>query len=282
MTSDGLLPARRPNDGRPGAVTRRASAATVARRREVADYVMRQGSAAVTELAEAFGVSAMTIHRDLDDLEEQGLVRKYRGGATAQPSSVFESSIGYRRTAHQAEKEAIAAEVLKEIEPGMSLMLDDSTTALAIARRLGEIAPLTVATNHLETMQLLAGAAGLRLLALGGEYHTTHESFLGVGCVDAIEATRTDLVIVSTSAISDADAFHQEQEIVTVKRAMVRAGERRILAVDHSKLDRRALHRVGPLSDYDLLVVDAGAPEDFVRRLRDRGVEVRVAAPAPA
>lgn len=276
-------PDRRPPNGRRDGVTqRRASAATLARRREVAEHVMRQGSAAVAELADAFGVSAMTIHRDLDELEEQGLVRKYRGGASAQPSSVFESSISYRRTAFQAEKSAIAAAVLREVEPGMSLMLDDSTTALAIARRLVDVAPLTVATNHLETMQLLSGVAGLRLIALGGEYHTTHDSFLGVGCLDAIEATRTDLTIVSTSAISDTDAFHQEQEIVTVKRAMVRAGARRILAVDHSKLDRVALHRVGPLEDYDLLVVDADAPPEFVARLRERRLEVRVAAKGDA
>lgn len=261
--------------------SRRGASSAVSRRREITDYVMRQGSAAVTELADAFSVSVMTIHRDLDELEEQGLVRKYRGGASAQPSSVFESSIGYRRTANIREKEAIARAALAEIEPGMSVMLDDSTTALALAQLLVDAGPLTVVTNHLETMQLLNAAPGIRLIALGGEYHPTHDSFLGIACVDAIEGTNTDLTVVSTSAVSDTHAFHQEQEIVAVKRAMIRAGSRCVLAIDHTKLDRVALHRVGPLSDYDLIVVDDGAPPAFVDRLRERGSTVRVASGSP-
>lgn len=242
----------------------------------MADHVMRQGSASVTELAETFSVSVMTVHRDLDELERQGMVRKFRGGATAQASSVFESNIAYRLTAHEREKEAIARHVAGLIEPGSSVMLDDSTTALAVARRLGEVAPLTVVTNFLEAIKVLAVTPGIRLMALGGEYHATHDSFLGVACVDAVEAMNTDVVVVSTSAISDSYAFHQEQEIVVVKRAMLRSGSRRILAIDHSKLDRVALHRVAPLEDFDVIVVDSRAPAEAVQRLRDRhpGLEV--------
>ncbi|MFD2350076.1 hypothetical protein ACFSTC_13110 [Nonomuraea ferruginea] len=100
----------------------------------------------------------------------------------------------------------------------------------------------------------------MRLIALGGEYHATHDSFLGLGCVDAVEAVSTDVVVVSTSAISEKYAFHQEQEIVLVKRAMLGSGTRRILAVDGSKLARVALHRVAPLDDFHVVVVDANAP----------------------
>ncbi len=238
---------------------------------------MRHGSASVSELAEVFHVSVMTVHRDLDELELQGMVRKYRGGASAQASSVFESNIAYRLTAQIAEKEAIARHVVGLIEPGSSVMIDDSTTALAVARHLAEVAPLTVVTNFLEAIKLLAPVPGIRLMALGGEYHPTHDSFLGVGCVDAVEAMNTDTVIVSTSAISDRHAFHQEQEIVLVKRAMVAAGTRCVLAVDHTKLDRVALHRVAPLEKFDVIVVDAQAPAETVQRLRERRYNVEVA-----
>ncbi|WP_326825394.1 DeoR/GlpR family DNA-binding transcription regulator [Streptosporangium sp. NBC_01756] len=256
--------------------SRQHPAGGAARRQAMAERVMRQGSASVAELAEAFGISVMTVHRDLDELERQGMVRKFRGGATAQASNVFESNIAYRRAAHQEEKEAIARHVARLVEPGISIMLDDSTTALAVARRLGGITPLTVVTNFLEAVKLLAGAPGIRLMALGGEYHPTHDSFLGVSCVDAVEAMNTDMVVVSTSAVSDRCAFHQEQEIVVVKQAMLRSASRRVLAVDHSKLDRVALHRVAPLDAFDLIVVDSRAPADVVQRLREghRNVEI--------
>lgn len=248
-----------------------------ARRQEMAEHIVRQGSATVTELAESFAVSVMTVHRDLDELERQGMVRKVRGGVTAQASNVWESNIAYRLKAHTAEKDAIARLVAGLIEPGSSIMLDDSTTALAVAGHLAEAAPLTVVTNFLEAIRLLAGNPDIRLIALGGEYHATHDSFLGLGCVEAVDTVSTDVVVVSTSAVSDQYAFHQEQEIVLVKRAMLRSGGRRILAVDGSKLARVALHRVAPLADFDVIVVDSNAPQELLQRLRDHHPNVQVA-----
>ncbi|MCP2347782.1 DeoR/GlpR family DNA-binding transcription regulator [Nonomuraea roseoviolacea] len=257
--------------------SRPRAAGGASRRQAMAEHVMRQGSVSMTELAEIFEVSVMTVHRDLDLLESQGMVRKFRGGASAQASSVFESNIAYRKTAQTAEKEAIARHVVGLIEPGSSVMFDDSTTALAVARHLGEVTPLTVVTNFLEAIRLLAPVPGIRLMALGGEYYPTHDSFLGVACVDAVEAMNTDTVVVSTSAVSDRHAFHQEQEIVLVKRAMLASGTRCVLAVDHTKLDRVALHRVAPLEAFDIIVVDSRAPEEAIQRLRDRHHRVDVA-----
>ncbi|MEV0166835.1 DeoR family transcriptional regulator [Nonomuraea fuscirosea] len=257
--------------------TRQHTSSRSVRWQGMAEHIVRRGSASVTELAESFGVSLMTVHRDLDELARQGMVRKVRGGATAQASNVWESNIAYRLKAHTAEKDAIARVVAGLIEPGGSVMLDDSTTALAVARHLDELLPLTVVTNFLEAIRLLAGRPDLRLIALGGEYHATHDSFLGLGCVDAVEAVNTDLAVVSTSAVSEEYAYHQEQEIVLVKRAMLRSASRRVLAVDGSKLARVALHRVAPLADFDVVVVDANAPADLLQRLRDHHGNVLVA-----
>ncbi|MEV6106326.1 DeoR/GlpR family DNA-binding transcription regulator [Streptomyces sp. NPDC051940] len=249
----------------------------IARRRAMAEHVIRQGSVSVTELAETFGVSVMTVHRDLDELEGRGMVRKFRGGASAQASSVFESNIAYRMTANQDAKESIARVVVDTLEPGSSVMLDDSTTALAVARQLGRVAPLTVVTNFLEGMKLLSDAPGIRLMALGGEYHPGHDSFLGLACIDAIEAMRTDVAVVSTSAVSGGYAFHQEQEIVLVKRAMLATATRRVLAIDHTKLRRVGLHRVVPLDVFDTVVIDAGADAKDVEALREQHPDVRIA-----
>ena len=75
---------------------------------QVRQYVLANQSASPAELARRFGVSVMTVHRDLAELEQQGVVRRFRGGVTAQPSAVFESNIAYRMNAMQAEKDAIA------------------------------------------------------------------------------------------------------------------------------------------------------------------------------
>ncbi len=238
----------------------------------------RGGSATAAELAERFDVSLMTIHRDLDELERQGLVRKFRGGVTAQPSGVFESNVAYRLKAMRAEKAAVAEHALKLIEPGMAVMLDDSTSTLEIARRLGSgsIAPLTVVTNFLEALTLLAGERGIHLMALGGDYDPLHSSFLGVSCVEAVQLLRVDICFTSTSAVSGGFAYHQEQHVVSVKRAMLGSAAKNVLLLDHSKLGRVALHRLAPLSRFDLVLVDDGASDRLLRDLDEHEVPYEV------
>ncbi|MFL6122209.1 DeoR/GlpR family DNA-binding transcription regulator [Actinophytocola sp.] len=247
------------------------------RRKALADHVLSAGSVSAADLAELFAVSLMTIHRDLDELERQGLVRKYRGGVTAQPSGVFESNVAYRKKSMQHAKEAIAEHVAAMVEPGMAVMLDDSTTALALARRLTGITPLTVVTNFLEIINLLSRERDIRLMALGGDYDPLHDSFLGMSCVDAIESLRVDLCFVSTSSVSGGFAYHQEQHIVSVKRAMLDAAARSVLLVDHTKLGRVALHRVAPLSVFERVVVDDGASAEALRELDEHKVVHEVA-----
>lgn len=265
----GLGPAQGNDTGDRGRPARRQA--------EMADTVVQHGSVSAAELAKAFHVSLMTVHRDLDELERRGVVRKHRGGASAQPSSVFESSVAYRKAVAQQEKQALAEYARQLLEPGMAVMLDDSTTVLEVVGLLPDVGPLTVATNFLEAIARLSRMERIRLLALGGEYHPTHDSFLGVPCIEAVEALRTDLLLTSTSAISATHAFHQEQEIVLVKRAMMRSARRSVLLVDHGKLQRSALHRLAPLSEFDLVVTDERTPEEDVRALREQGARVETA-----
>ncbi|PSL02836.1 DeoR family transcriptional regulator [Haloactinopolyspora alba] len=246
------------------------------RQGQIADHVLREGSESANHLAELFGVSLMTIHRDLDELERQGVVRKFRGGVSAQPSSVFESNVAFRLRTAKSEKESIARHARSMIEPGMAVMLDDSTTTLEVAHLLPDLSPLTVITNFLEVIKSVSRMPGVRLISLGGEYYPTHDSFLGVPCIEAIESLRADILFTSTSAVSTTDAFHQEQEIVLVKRAMMRCARRKVLLVDHTKLGGSALHQLAPLTDFDDVVVDGGASEEFVRKLRDHHVNVHV------
>lgn len=255
MTADG--PSER---GRPGQ-----------RQADIAEHVLEYGSVSASDLAERFGVSLMTIHRDLDELARQGVVRKFRGGVSAQPSSVFESNVAYRGRVALAEKTALARRARELVEPGMAIMLDDSTTTLELARLLADAAPLTVVTNFLETIKLVTGMPGIRLIALGGEYVATHDSFLGLPCVEAVEALRVDLLFCSVSTVDEGYAFHQEQDIVLVKRAMIGASRRRVLMVDHGKLGRAALHRLAPLSDFDLVLTDDAAPPETLRAMREAG-----------
>jgi DeoR/GlpR family transcriptional regulator of sugar metabolism len=255
-----------------------SSRSTRAQRQQlIADHVVSHRSVSVADLATLCQVSEMTIYRDIEELQQQGVVRKFRGGVTAQPSGVFESNVAYRQAAMRNEKEAVARRARDFVEPGMSIMLDDATTTLALARLLSDVTPLTVATNYLETMRLMSGFRDVHLVGLGGDYDRTHDSFLGLPCVDAVDALRVDAAFVSVSAVSGGHAHHQEQHIVAVKRAMLRSARRRFLLVDHSKLGRDALYRVARLTGFDLVIVDDQASPEALGELREHGVTYEVA-----
>jgi DeoR/GlpR family transcriptional regulator of sugar metabolism len=247
------------------------------RRQRIAAVVLAHESVSARDLALRFDVSLMTIHRDLDELERQGVLRKTRGGASPQPSSLFESNVRYRLATARAEKEALARYALSLIEPGQAVLLDDATTTLALARLLPGIAPLTVITNYLASIQALHDAPGIRLIALGGVYFPSHDSFTGIVCESAIGSLRADVFFMSTSAVSHGTAYHQEQEIVAVKRAMLRSASRRILLIDHAKLAKTALYQLAPLADFDLIVVDDGVDATGLSMLEEAKVPFVVA-----
>ena len=233
------------------------------RQQSIIDHVLSSGFASAADLATLTGVSLMTVHRDLDALVSRGLLRKYHGGVSAQPSTVFESSSDFRLHTHTREKAALAADALGFITPGMSVMIDDSTTALALANLLGDVGPLTVVTNYRQVQETLREVPDIRLIALGGEYSRTHDSYLGLPCQEMVNSFSVDIVFLSTSAMNADMTFHQEQEIVLVKRAMLAASSTRVLLMDSSKMPRPALHRLAPLSDYDRLIVDADTPPEL-------------------
>lgn len=251
--------------------------ARATRQKVVSDYVLERGSATAAEIAELTAVSVMTVHRDLAELARQGIVRRYRGGASAQPSSVFESNIEFRLRTAQPEKAAIAALARELVEPGMSVLLDDATTTLALARLLPGIEPLTVVTNYLGALLALRGAPGIRLIGVGGTYSGTHDSFNGVGCVEAVSSLNVDLAFVSVSSMTPTMTYHREQEIVVVKRAGMAVAERSVLLMDSSKIGRRALHRVAPVADFDLVVTDSGVDREALAELRAGPTRVEVA-----
>lgn len=241
------------------------------------DAVMTEGAIRIEQLADQFAISLMTVHRDLDELESRGLLRKTRGVATALSTSLVESSDVYRSSRQIVEKEAVARAALDFIEPGQALVLDDSTTTLHLVQHLESKAPLTVITNVLTIMNQLAGVQGVTLLALGGEYYNWCSAFMGGMTRQAIERLRPDVSIMSTPAITGDIVYHQMLETVDTKRAMLNSSKKRILLVDHTKFEKRALHRLAHLTEFDVVIVDAETALTDVERMRSQGIFVVVA-----
>lgn len=251
-----------------------------ARQAQIADHVIAHGSASPQELAAEFGVSTMTIHRDLEVLERRGIVRRFHGGVTAQSSGVFEPGLAQRMKARTDEKAKIAQTALELVEPGMSLLLDDSTTVRQMIPGLQEKTPLHVGTMFLEGLRLLSQMAvnsEMTVIGLGGVYNAPHDCFVGLQCVEQIRTIRADAVFLSSSAVSATHAFHQEERIVELKRELINAATQRYLLIDAAKLGKVALHRVVPLDEFDCIITDSDADPEVLRAWDSAGIRYRLA-----
>lgn len=242
----------------------------------IADYVRMQGEARLDALAEHFGVSRMTIHRDIDKLAQQGVLRKLHGAVTAQPSSVYESLYAYRSQADMATKAALAHAAMAEVMPGQAVLLDDSTTVAALAPMIADAAPLTVATNSLGLMQELAHRDEIALIAIGGNYAPTYNAFIGPDCEAALGRIRVNLALVSASGVADGVALVQDAQVTRAKAAMLAAAERRVLVLGSGKFGRIALNKLARLDAFDAVYTDTGLPASRARALRDTGVPLNL------
>ncbi len=249
----------------------------LARRQSIAEAVMNEGSVRIEDLAERFGISLMTAHRDLDELVMRGILRKTRGIASAASTSLIESSDVYRSNKQAREKNALAMAAMQYLEPGQAIFLDDSTTVLQMAQHLPSSAPLTVITNSLTLMGELRGVRDLSLIGLGGQYFNWCNAFMGRMTTHEISQLRADTVFMSMSAITDDIVFHQSLEMVDTKRAMLDSAARKILLADHTKFGRRALYALAPLTAFDVVIVDDKTPQADIDRMRAKKINVVIA-----
>lgn len=250
------------------------------RRFEIAEFVKARGGARIDELADQFGVSTMTIHRDLDHLHAQGMLRKVRSGAEAPPSEAFERNIELRKALNLAEKQAVAKAAFVWAADRVDMQavaIDDSTTALHLLPALFEHLPLTVVTNFLPAINELSTDARVRLNAIGGDYVPEFSSFVGPQSVRALRDMHYDVLFMSVPAVSRGMCFHPSSPAADLKRAFMESAEMRVLMIDHSKVARRAIHRICDVVDFDAVVVDEGVDPADLQRLQDTGATVVVA-----
>ena len=246
------------------------------RRRILLEHVLRTGSAQLDELAAQFGVSRMTVHRDLDALASQGIVRRVHGGVTVRSSNLVESNFLYRSRLAEREKQAIAFAAAELVEPGQAIIIDDSTTAGRLTSFIPARKPLTVITNSVTVVEQLKESHGIETICLGGRYNPRFNAFFGYVCEKAISSLRANTLFMSASTVFSGVAYHQQEDVVKTKRALMGVADKRVLLVDSSKFGVTALIRLAELSEFDVVLTDSGVAPTEAEMLRQNGVNLRI------
>jgi len=250
------------------------------RQEHIVRIVEEHGRARVSDLAALFGVSAVTIRKDLVALEAERRLTRTHGGAIAVDRSRPELSFDIRERLQADEKQWIGAAAATLVQDGESIVLDASTTALSVARHLKARpgwSQLTVLTNGLRIASELAGHPGIIVLMLGGRVRWEALSVvgqLGDGLFSRINIQKAFLGAAGFTLESGlADATDEEAQI---KRSMVAAAREIIAIVDRTKWERAAFATFCPTDQISIVLTDAGAPDAMVQALEGRGIRVRL------
>jgi DeoR/GlpR family transcriptional regulator of sugar metabolism len=241
----------------------------------ILNVLRAQDSVTVAELAGAHGVSEMTIRRDLDELAQQGVVRRVRGGALSLLLRGEEPPYGAREHEAAEAKRRIGVEVAALLADGEAVLLDGGTTALEVARALRE-RRLTVVPLALQSAIELSTAARVRLVLPGGAVRPGELNFTGPLTEAAIRALRFDTAVVTCCGLSAAHGLsaHDLPE-VAVKQAAIASARRVVVACDSGKFGRTGFGTVCGLDRLDVVVTDQDIPPEQHEALTGAGVTVR-------
>jgi DeoR/GlpR family transcriptional regulator of sugar metabolism len=245
------------------------------RREEIVTIVVNKGFVSLGHLAASLEVSESTVRRDLTLLDEDGRLRRTRGGAVYVADEPL-MRYSRRESAFVSEKEAIGKAAAALVENDETILIDGGTTTYHFARELvGK--PLQIVTNSLPIANLFANSTDTEIILLGGYVYPRLQVSVGPTTIEALKTIHVSKAIMGIAGVSDGELFNANMLLVETDRQVMRAAERVILVADHSKFGRKALCHVGPIDQVDTIVTDSGIENSQREELERRGVDLVVA-----
>jgi DeoR/GlpR family transcriptional regulator of sugar metabolism len=249
------------------------------RRAIIAGLVGDQGAVSSEELSSRFGVTHMTVYRDLKALEALGRLRAVRGGAVrSTPNPAGEPLYFAKRQVNQSLKENIARYAANHfVHDGENLILEAGTTVVAMVKHLRQ-ANLTLVTNGLETVnETTSLLPALTVMSCGGILREVSHTFVGPQAEDFFRGIRARTLFLGATGLTSQGITDPNPLEIQVKRAMAASAERVVLLLDSSKFGLRSLAPLLTLGQIHAVVTDNGATNADLEMLRTAGLEVHIA-----
>lgn len=227
-----------------------------------------------TDLMELLEVSKETIRRDLQALEQRGLLKKVYGGGIQERFDSQTAPFQARKSRHVSEKQEIAQAALALVEDGMAIALDASTTNLTIAAQLkANRHHLTVVTNSLAIACELADAKDFQVMVTGGLLHGEEMSVNGTVCLDAIRRFHVDVYFMSCNGVSlSAGVTDYGESEVAAKHAFMKKAGKVILVCSHDRFEVTSLLEICPVDALAGILTDKALPQPMRALYEAHGV----------
>lgn len=247
------------------------------RLQRIVELIEERGKLETGTLAQELGVTELTIRRDIDQLDADGIVRRVYGGAIRNAGRSFEPPFGFRLTSNVEAKQAIAKEVVARIPHGSNVAIDFGTKAYYVAQEMRrQRLQILAAPTSVQVIELLGQDSDLQVLAPGGEVKPVELSFYGSVTEQFFREHRWDVAIVSVAGVSVENNVMSDysEADARLKAAMVASADRVIVLAETRHLGVASFAPVAPLTAISTLITDASGPHDVLTVLEQSGVEV--------
>ena len=242
----------------------------VERQHRILDMLLKARAVTTARAAKALAVSEETVRRDFEKLEADGRLSREHGGAVRVNDSRSDLPLDSREMANVAEKAAIAAVALAQIQAGDTVFFDASSTVFHLAGRLANL-EVTVLTNALKVAVELARQPAVQVILVGGEVHHGSLSCQGTLADQMLEVYHLQKAFMSCRGL-DADRGLSEANAgqAGLKRKIIKLADRTIVLADHTKMGLQSSYFFARLQDVDLLITDR-PPERNIKRALQKG-----------
>jgi len=249
------------------------------RHQRILDILQEEFTVRSSRLSEVLGVSEMTIRRDLDNLEKQGLIERTHGGAVFRQERVageFRYSTSGER--NQAEKQAIAKRAAAMIDPHDTIYIGEGVTTAYVVRYAEPGMPFTIYTNNLGAISEMTDSAP-ELVMMAGTYNPGTHALEGPLTMEMIRQVNASKVFIGVDGLSlSAGLTTPNLDIAVIERCMIRHTRGLVIAMaDHQKFGLVAAVSVAPLKNIDVLITDRVIPPEFKQDLESMGIRVVIA-----
>lgn len=252
------------------------------RRDKILAFLREHASATVNELSGLCDVSEVTIRQDLNQLSEEGLLVRTRGGALLANRNAKESSFAVRQDLNAAAKQRIGELAAEMVDSGDTVFVDASSTGVSVARALAarrDLVDVTVITNGIYTALELIGYPHIATIVAGGHMDAKAASLTGSFAWRHLERVAANIGFFGTRGFSMAYGVTELNiHEADVKKMMIARCREVVIVTDSSKFDDVSLVTFAEISDIKRLVTDDAAPTEILDELRERGIKVTLAA----
>lgn len=245
------------------------------RQKRILEILNAEGSVMVSKLSSEIGVTEETVRRDLEKLEAKELLRRTHGGALPIEDGSYELSLEKRKSLNVNSKKAMAHRAVEFVASGDTIFLDASTTTFYMAQELKSMKNITVITNSIRVINELAGAEGIKAVAVGGIV-SNNQSFIGAATENYIaENYFADKMFFSSKGIgNNCIILEGNEQECCIKQRMIENSRLRYYLCDKSKIGRVGYMRLASFNDVDYLVTDGDIGDELNTVLEENEVKI--------